>query len=151
MKKNIFSLTFFILLMIFMTGCEQKVDYVFLDNSEKIEKIEIVEVGEMEYIGNKLSSSLQPEIIVVKELSKDNISSFLKDFNELECYKYLTDPGYLFPGSEAIKISYLNGDYELINVEAQGRFKNNKYIGTGRFYFDDEPFNELIDKYANLN
>ncbi|KAF0091863.1 MAG: hypothetical protein FD141_47 [Fusobacteria bacterium] len=143
MRNKLFFFIFALILMIFTTGCEQKVEYKFLQNIENIEKIEVVIFGESK-------SSLQPELTIKNELSDESISEFLKDFSDLECYKYLTDPGRLSIGDTVLKISYSNGEYELINEDAQGRFKNNKYIGIGKYYFDDKLFYELLSKYTNI-
>ena len=135
MKKYIIYISLIVLVLIVMSGCEKKAEYEFLQPNENISKIEYV------------TAWYNKEAIVIKELNKDQFEEFLLDFNYLECYKYFTHPGSLLPGDNAIKTTYINGDFELINVDGQASYKNGKYKEYGYYYFHDEPFQELINKY----
>ena len=51
----------------------------------------------------------------------------------------------------AIKIIYSNDDYELISSNGQARYTQKKYKNyVGYYYFNDDEFDELIDKYLSL-
>ena len=119
----------------FISGCDRRVEYEFLQPNENISKIEYV------------TAWYNKEAIVIKELNKDKTEEFLIDFTELDCYKYFTAPGVVSPGDEAIKITYINKDFELINENGQASYKNGILKSEGYYYFHDEPFQELINKY----
>ena len=46
----------------------------------------------------------------------------------------------------AIRIDYINGDFDLINDRAQSFFRNGEKQ-TGFLYFDEEQFDSLIEDY----
>ena len=148
MKKNIFSIMLIVLILMFISGCDRRVEYEFLQPNENISKIDFVLVGNDNNFFKKEDPYEFPnQTTVIKELGKEEFEEFLIDFNKLNCYKYFTDPGRVFPGYQAVKITYINGDFELINVDGQASYKNGKYKEYGYYYFHDEPFQELINKY----
>ena len=137
MKKNIFSIMLIVLILMFISGCDRRAEYEFLQPNENISKIEYV------------TAWYNKEAIVIKELNKDQFEEFLLDFNYLECYKYFTHPGSLLPGDNAIKTTYINGDFELINENEQATYIDGIFKDYGYYYFDNEQFQELINKYFN--
>ncbi len=144
----------YLLLLIFLSqafllsSCERTVDFEFLQKSEKISKIEVVEVGELVYVGTEYVSNLQPEFTVIRELPKEDINKFLKDLNNVDCHKHFFHPGPVSVGDIVFKITYFNGDYQLIDSGTQGDLEDDFYNYMGRYQFDSEQFEELMDKYS---
>ena len=135
MKKYIIYISLIVLVLIFMSGCEKKAEYEFLQPNENIVKIEYV----TDWYNN--------ETILINELSKDKTEKFLIDFKNIDCYTYFTDPGSIEPGEDAIKITYTNGEFELINRTGQELYKDEKFKYLGLYYFDSEQFQDFINKY----
>ena len=69
--------------------------------------------------------------------------------NDIDCYDRFGDPGRLYSGEKAFKITYIDGAYELIIYDAQGGYEGGKYCSTGNYGFDKVKFEELIEKYSN--
>jgi hypothetical protein len=132
----------------FLSRCERTVEFEFLQKSEEISTIEVVVVGELVYVGTEYVMNLMPEFTLIRELPKEEIPKFLKDFNKVDCYEYFFHPGTVDVGDVVFKITYFNGDYQLISINNQARLKNNNYNYMGRYYFDDEQFEELMNKYS---
>ncbi|WMJ23152.1 hypothetical protein RBG61_00405 [Paludicola sp. MB14-C6] len=148
--KNVFSCLIVVLISIFsLTGCNNTTDYKFLQPNDKIAKIEIVIVGEREDIKGKKLSEVQQVMDVKKELLEEEGEKLIEDLKKIDCFNKYNPPGYMDAGLEAFKISYDNGDYELINYRAQATYKNSKYDRAGLYYFDKDQFNELLYKYLD--
>ena len=135
MKKNIFSIMLIVLILMFISGCDRRVEYEFLQPNENIVKIEYV------------TAWYNKEAIVIKELSKDKTEEFLIDFKKINCSKVYIDPRSIESGDNAIKIKYINGDFELINEDGQASYKNGIFRDYGYYGLNDEQFQELINKY----
>lgn len=129
-------------LIIFATGCG-KDEYPFKQAEENIVKVEVVLNGELQDLYT------EHEVTLIKELSLQDISKFIDDFRKIECTRGFGDPAELTPGDKGFKIIYENGDYEIITQDAQGRHQKDKYFNNGKYYFDEEQFNDLLEKYSN--
>ena len=143
MKKTIVYLfVCLILTASAMTSCKAKIKYSFLNPITNIFAIKIVEVGADDSQG----INEQTEIMVIED-----IKAFIDDFTQLSCFKVYTDPLGVAPFEIAIKIIYSNDDYELISSNGQARYTQKKYKNyVGYYYFNDDEFDELIDKYLSL-
>ena len=64
-------------------------------------------------------------------------SAFLSDFRDVKCNTFFGDPRGVYEGDIVVKITYDNGEYELI-----------RSLGRGFYSFDQEQFNDLIEKYS---
>ena len=117
--------------MIFLTSCNAE-PYSFKEPFDEIESIEIV------WAENSL------EFTVTKTLSETEKKDFLEKFQAIKFYQYLGDPPNLY--GDAIKITYSNGDYEMICSYTA------EYVEDGVIQFlwescDEEDFNELINNF----
>lgn len=141
MKKIAFIL---ILLVLFIAsvGCQVKSNYVFIHSESEISKIEIGKVELVrdadEYLVNVKSE---------KELYSEDIINLLVDFKKITCYKRVTDPGSIRSNETAIKITYSNGDFEIISKDSQASFIGESYKYSGFYYFERDEFIELLNKY----
>ena len=137
--KKIFCFLFMLYLLL-LTGCEIKSNYQFLNDTKNIVSIQIVQVtwdnSTHEFKEHTLSTI-------------DDINMFLDEFCKLDCYSLYTDPLGIDDNSIVIKIIYNNQEYELISSGGRAQYTQKKGFQnyTGYRYFDDEPFQKLIEKY----
>ena len=136
MRKLSLIIILMSLLMFLLSGCN-KTDFPFIQPTRDIVKIELV-------IYNYPSD----EITVIKELSNDEFTSFIRDFKNMDCFLCLGDPETMWT-SEGIKITYKNGDYQIINANSEARYysEEDKLKREGLYFFNDEEFEALKDKY----
>lgn len=137
-----------LMLLFLFSGCGRKKAYEFEQDSSNICAIEIVEV---EFL------PLPDTGIQFKALAFiENVEAFLSDFNRVTCYSKGAlgyQPSGVDSGDIGIKVTYMDGEYEVIAQNAQS-----KYLSTGSemqfitwadcFSFDEEMFNNLLDKYT---
>lgn len=133
MKIRLFIIQIFIVFCIF-TGCGEKT-YSFQKTVDEIQSIAIVSA----------KSSL--DFTVIKELSQTEQKVFLEKFKTIEFQNYyIGDPMSL--SGDAIKITYQNGDYEMIC------YYWSEYVKNGEVYFvpkncDEDTFNDLLENFSN--
>ncbi|MBQ2737690.1 MAG: hypothetical protein IJF38_03295 [Clostridia bacterium] len=150
MKKTIICLLS-LLIMLSLFGCSVRHPYEFWGEEDKIEKIEIIKCRY--YIFDEVITGFDYDIIC----RVDDTQAFLYDFSKLTCYLVLYDPRSAFRENHedvAIKMTYTDGSYEVINPYGQSTFDShdNSYDAYyGIYSFDNEEFNSLIDKYQMSN
>lgn len=131
MKKILF-VTLLLPILLTFTGCNKKT-YSFQSSVDEIENIEIVEA----------ENSL--EFTITKTLSETEISNFLEQFKTIKFNSYYVgDP--MSVNGNAVKITYQNGDYEMICYYWA------EYVKNGEVYFirkscDEKDFNELLNSF----
>lgn len=111
--------------------------YSFVLDEDNISSIQIV------YVDEYLSKEYRFEYTVKCEISDNN--TFI---NELKSVKYSGNPDaprYIKANTHAIKIGYDNGDYDLIESEAQ-LFNRSGENQIGYLIFDADQFNALIER-----
>ena len=134
------TIIFIFICMLFLSSCTMKAKYKFMHDPSTITKIEIVHI-------DNIIETKGVESTTLATITDTN--AFLKDFEALSCYLIYTDPKGIDNGSDVIKITYDNNDYELIDCAgtskftSEGGFMHNK----GYRYFADEEFSALINKY----
>ena len=148
-KYYLISLVVSLVLFLF-TGCNGS-KYKFIQPIKNIIKIEYVIVGERKNPDNLPLSKVPHELKIVSELSNYKINDFIKDLVKVEFHYIYTDPVTIEKGELAVKISYKNGDYELISANSQAKYVNENYKSTGRYSFDNNQFQGLLDKYSYDN
>ena len=86
----------------------------------------------------------------------DDIEQFIKDFRAVGCYGKISEPGFdvldeVDESTKLIKITYVNGDFELIGYHGTGLTEPGEdeieYL-TGFTRFNNEQLNELMEKYS---
>lgn len=123
---------------------KEVVKYSFLHEESMIKSIDVVTVKVNKFDSNDIDIYIECSIIDVED--------FLVKFHELECIRNNYAPFGLHENSEYIfKIDYKNGEYELI--ESAGIAKYSLDYGMqnyqGKYIFDYEMFNELVNLYLN--
>ena len=129
-------------LVIFATGCGKK-QYPFMQSVSNIVKIEVIIMGEIH------DPYTKHEYTLIKALSLNENNKFIDDLKNIECKRMFGDPQTLTTGHQGFKINYSNGEYEIIAYTAQGEHTNGKYLSNGYYLFDEEQFNDLLEKYSN--
>lgn len=132
--KKFFIVNCFISVIILFVGCTGKT-YEFKKNIDEIKSIEIVSAE------NSLNYTL------TKTLSETERNVFIKKFQTISFFSYFGgDP--MSVGGDAVKITYKDGDYEIIcNYWAE-------YVKKGEVYYvrkncDKNKFNELIYSFLD--
>lgn len=142
MKKRVITLLAAIICFLFIS-CRQQEMYRFLHSTDEISDISIVAI-----------SFHEDGEMVQTELKKiDDIDAFLDDFRSIPCYTFYGDPAGVTPegiGDRGVKVSYVNGEYELINWTGQTEYTLERGLRyyAGYSVFDEEPFESLIEKYS---
>ena len=156
MRKKTLLLVFIICL--FFSSCKIRKDfetsYEFLNDISKIDTIEIIKVVEFDELYED-GYEVAPNTEIVLEIT-DKIG-FLEGFNSVQCYMlgYPHAAEGVSVGERAIKIIYNNDEYEIIGVDGQGHYTHREenvggewcYHNFGFYYFNEQEFNALIDKY----
>ena len=131
MKKILFIILFLIVLLLF-TSCSDET-YSLKNPVDEIKNIEIV-LAENSF-----------DFTVVKKLSETEMKVFLEQFLTIKFNNYyFGDP--ISINGKAVKITYQNGDYEMICHYWT------EYVKNGEVYFvrkscDEQGFNEIINKF----
>ena len=73
-------------------------------------------------------------------------AEFIKRLNDIKTSTVWNDPKPLSDGAIVIKIDYVNGDFDLLDSNAQ-RFNRNGKNNYGHYVFDEEQFDSLIVDY----
>ena len=140
MKKIVFIVT--IILILSLVSCVMPEKYDLLNPISDITEISIVKA----YFSDN-SELRQSEIAKVND-----IDEFMKAFRKIPCYVNIGSPVGLLPNDEediVIRISYQNGEYELINWRGQATYTTERdftyYYGYS--VFDEQKFHDLISKY----
>ena len=120
--------------------CRFPETYNFKHPTDDIIEISIVE----------LSFGENGKLIETKIRQIADTESFLADFKKIECYMYFGDPLGVTPeGVEdtVIKITYENGEYELINWKGQAEYTSEKGLiyYAGYCVFDEKQFESLLE------
>ena len=145
-RKVIFTIAVLMAVAFTLSACDGKTAYEFINDESEISKIEIVRLCEYD----EEKGEYREELISLIE----DRSAFLSDFKRVECYEHWSDPTGVFEGNTVIKITYKNGEYELIHHSGQStylHFDDNPsflQIYAGFCDFDEKQFNELIEKYS---
>ena len=131
MKKRLFIMAFLLVILV-LTGCSGS-PYLFENPTDEIESIEIV------------SAENSLKFDVKKTLSEEEKKHFLEQFAAVNFHSYLLgDP--MSVSGDAVKITYRNGDYEMIcHCWAE-------YVQNGEIYFlwkycEEEDFNNLLGSF----
>ena len=131
MKKILLSIILFSFVLLSLTSCSGN-PYSFRESIDEIETIEIV------------SAENSLEFTVVKTLSETEKEDFLEQFQAIKFYKYFGDPPELY--GDSIKITYSNGDYEMICSYTAEYVEN----GVRQFLWkscDEKVFNDLLNEF----
>ncbi len=145
MKKNYIMLVFCLMLFL-LVSCA--VPYDFSQEISDLEhlKIEIVniEVAMGYHSGEPYN---EENISVIKAIENNKKEAFLSDFNQIKSYQPNVGSRIESVSGEGIRITYQNGDIELITDYGTATVKSGE-IQNYTTTFDSEQFTELLEKYS---
>lgn len=120
-----------------LSGCQRIVyRYSFSHDISSVQKVEICAYDYKTETGT-----------IIKTLTAEEQKSIYADIQDLKCYKWFGDHATGF-GAVIVYITYADGGAEIVGpvntawVDASGNWDLTAY------YFDNEPFYEMISKYA---
>ncbi len=147
MKKIILAISLCFLILA-LVSCS--VPYRFSDDVSNLEEISI-EIVELDYVGDEYSGYYEPysedKALVLMTVSDGEKADFLSDFKKVKSYEALGQPITFISGT-AIRITYPNGNMELITDFGVGKLSDGEFrVSTTTF--DDDQFNALIEKYLS--
>ena len=124
--------------MLSLTGCARRKHCSLLYHATKISTVDIVEIG----------SISKEEIEIRNVFIVENSSELIDDINKLKGMSTITPPD-IEENSTAIRITYLNGECELISDFGHlALTEERNYWHSYKICFHDtEEFNDLINKY----
>ena len=152
MKKSILIATI-CLLSILLVSCaillvSCAVPYSFMHGEPDIDTIKIEIVNLKTEMGYHVGSPYSEEnVSVIKVIENDKIEDFLSDFKKIKSYQPYFGSRIDCITGEAIRITYANGDIELITHHGTATVTNGE-IWNQTTTFDSDAFSELIDKYS---
>ena len=145
MKKSIF-IAVLCLLSVLLVSCT--VPYSFMHGEPDIDTIKIEIVNLETEMGYRAGSRYNEEnISVIKVIETDKNEEFLSDFKKIKSYQPNFGSRIDCISGVAIRITYANGDIELITDYGTATVKNGE-IHNQTTTFDSDAFSELIDKYS---
>ncbi len=122
--------------------------YSFMHGEPDIDTIKIEIVKLETAMGYHEGSPYNEEnISVIKVIENDKKEEFLSDFKKIKSYQPNFGSRIDSISGEAIRITYANGDIELITHYGTATVKNGK-IHVQTTTFDSDHFSELIHKYS---
>lgn len=134
-----------IVLIILSAGCH--IQYDFLQSTAEIASVEIVEIGTISGWDEQKQTCLIDQSVIGRV---QDIPSFLEEFCAVQCTLIFSDPKGVEEGDVAVKVTYANGDYELIGRGGQAKYKSGELgYGLGYRCFDEEQFHTCIAKYID--
>ncbi len=132
MKKILLFIILASLVLLSLTGCDAK-SYSFKKTIDEIESIEIV------------SAENSLEYTVVKTISETKKVDFLEQFQAIQFRSYYVGDPMSVSGN-AVKITYRNGDYEMI-CHYWAEYVKNGEVYSVRKNCDEKVFNNLIKPF----
>lgn len=142
MKTKVYVMSLLVVIMLCTASCRHKSTYDFVNPTDDIVAVAIVD----------LSFDLDDFLVETEVKQVDDIDGFLKAFCALDCYTWFGDPiPVTQEGVEdtAIKITYANGEYELINWNGQSEYRTERGLKyyAGYRVFDEQQFEALIKNF----
>ena len=145
MKKSVFTAAI-CLWSILLVSCA--VPYSFMHGVPDVDTIKIETVNLETEMGYHAGSPYNEEnISVIKVIETDKNEEFLSDFKRIKSYQPNFGSRIDCISGVAIRITYANGDIELITDYGTATVKNG-VIRNETTTFDSDAFSELIDKYS---
>ena len=145
MKKGIL-ITVLCLLSLILVSCSAP--YSFMHGEPDIDtiKIEIVNL-EVDMGYHEGFDYSEEYVTVIKAIESDKNEEFLSDFKKIKCYQPVVGSRIDSISGKAIRITYANGDIELITHYGTATVQNGE-IHNSTTTFDSDQFSKLIDKYS---
>lgn len=139
MKKILLTLSFSCgVFLLFCCSCGLFGDQQYICEIDKVETIQIVRLDQY------VEGEYRYDYTVLSQISDQVV--FVDRLNNLKHSVNWGDPRQMDEQYIVIRVSYINGDYDLIHPDAQW-FNRSGVNNYGYFFFDREQFNALISNY----
>ena len=143
LKRKIVLCVFLVFCVALCCNCGFFESEKYVCEAEQVVLVEIIELGE--YIDDESNF----EYILLREIKNEDVSEFVKRLNNVEHKERKWGaPGGVYEGCVIIKVSYLNGDYDIIHQGAQS-FSRSGNQKRGFFTFNSDQFEELLNDYLS--
>lgn len=129
---------FVVVFVLLPVSCQLLAGDEYECNVEKIKSVEIVRLGEWPEEGDIYDYTVLATVTDCVDFG-----------NRLNRIKYTVNwggPSIFIVDEVAIKIEYVDGDYDLINDRAQV-FNRSGKIDSGYFFFNEKQFDALMSEY----
>ena len=144
--KKAFLLVVIGLLSVILVSCSTS--YSFMHGEPDIDTIKIEIVNLETDMGYHEGVDYSEEYItVIKTIESDKNEEFLSDFKKIKCYQPIVGSRIDSISGKAIRITYANGDSELITHYGTATVQNGEIVNSTTT-FDSDEFSKLIDKYS---
>lgn len=143
MKKNILALC--LLIVFIFSGCSlivKKAPYSFRQSVDQIEAIEILKKIDV-------SGDTNLSVEIIKELDKEQHQGIVNDILSADGNYVAEGAGSGF-GPYIIRITYKNGEIELIGEYNNGYAAPGGEINQGIYWFNKEHFYAIISQYVEV-
>lgn len=132
-----------ILIFIWLLFGDHSVVYEFSQSNERITSVEIVNIDRERDIYERNFDSIE----VITIITEDMLQEFYNDFAALPCEKVSLDPPYGFD-DEALLVHFKDGSFEFVDILGGYYYDIPEDDWDSKYYwFEEEPFEELIEKY----
>lgn len=137
--KNLKIALLIILTTLCLSACRNRTMYKFMYPEDEIFGVSLVYVS--------IGDDVEPK----EQIVIDDISGFLKDFRNVRCYTWWSDPIGLTEDGYVIRIDYRNGEYELIYWNGQAKYLEDQGFCNymGYYVFDENEFFDLISLHIS--
>lgn len=140
--KKIATLFIAILCMTLLIGCTGSAPYEMLHNSSEIESIQIV---------TKVSYNIQQNQWDYEEVcTVEDVQAFAEELLAIDTNRILNDPPQMSETAYVARITYTNGDCELISNRNQRRLYSDGTSRERNYSFDSDSFDALLLKYMEM-
>lgn len=146
MKKIIFTISLCFLILA-LVSCS--VPYRFSQDVSDPQEVSI-EIVELDFIGAEHAGYDAPysddKVTVIRVIEEQEKEAFLSEFKKVKSYKPVVGEPIFHLQGTAIRITYSNGDFDLITDFGVGRMWGDE-LRIETTTFDSDEFNALINKY----
>lgn len=126
------------LILLHLGGCKAQRHYLFSQQIENIDNIEIV------YIDPFSAITEYDQLESIATISSEQWESFIHDFHAIPCSAYFLDPYQAIEGN-VIRITYKDGGYEVISEYSGLQITSNGEWKYPPYYFDSQAFNSFVE------
>ena len=140
--KKIATLFIAVLCLTLLIGCSRPAPYEMLHNSSEIEAIQIV---------TKVSYNIQQNQWDYEEVcTVEDVQAFAEELLAIDTHRILNDPPQMSETTYVARITYTNGDCELISNRNQRLLYSDGASRERNYSFDSDSFDALLLKYMEM-
>lgn len=138
-KYFLLIISVLLLFSLFISGCKEICYWEIGGSLDEIEKIEIIEIKDF----------YKNDFEIICEIDEDNYEELINDVANLQFKSYFGSPQK--PEGKAIKITFKNGNYDLISdIEPKHCYKDEDWFNSRNTYlfYVGTDFEQFIEKWT---